>query len=118
MLLPLLAALTPPALLRLQTYGSLIYKLMGPAAEGSFATSWGISWGLNCATEWKQVLIEALKCAVILTVLEWLCLTRNVSWLEEHIDLLSLQALLFKRAALGVWAQTRVMYMHSRRLAD
>ena len=104
--------------LRPQTYGSLIYRLMGPAAEDSFAKSWGISWGLNCATEWKQVLVEALKCAVVLTVLEWLCLTRNVSWLEDHIDLLSLQALLFKRAALGVWAQTRVLYRHSRRLSD
>jgi hypothetical protein len=33
--------------------GMLIYKLLGDEAESSFARSWGISYGLNSATEWK-----------------------------------------------------------------
>ena len=69
--------------------------------------------GLNAASEWKdvrarapaasmraqalthvssrpQIFLEALKGAIILAVLERLCLTRNSNWLEEHIDYLSL----------------------------
>jgi hypothetical protein len=42
---------TPP--LRPQTYGMLIYKLLGDSAQQEFARSWGISYGLNAATEWK-----------------------------------------------------------------
>ena len=72
------------------TYGMLVYRLLGDDAESSFARSWGISYGLNAATEWKDIATEAAKAAVILFVLERLFLTRNASWLEEHIDYLSL----------------------------
>jgi hypothetical protein len=68
----------------------LVYRLLGDDAESSFARSWGISYGLNAATEWKDIATEAAKAAVILFVLERLFLTRNASWLEEHIDYLSL----------------------------
>jgi hypothetical protein len=33
--------------------GMLIYKLLGDEAQQSFARSWGISYGLNSASEWK-----------------------------------------------------------------
>ena len=36
-------------LLRTQTYGMLIYRLLGDGAQDSFARSWGISYGLNGA---------------------------------------------------------------------
>ena len=80
------------------TYGMLIYRLAGAQEEAAFARSWGVSYGMNAATEWRDVLKEALNGALVLVVLETLYLTRNVHWLEEHIDLLSLQALLFGRA--------------------
>ena len=71
-----------------QTYGILIYRLLGKQAEQSFARSWGVSYGLNACTEWRDVAREALKGAIILAILETLYLTRNVHWLEEHVDYL------------------------------
>ena len=125
------------------TYGMLVYRLLGDDAESSFARSWGISYGLNAATEWKDIATEAAKAAVILVILERLFLTRNASWLEEHIDYLSLcaawracvarasrarahaqhaharrQALLFRRSSLSVLQQTRLFFEHTKRLSD
>jgi hypothetical protein len=34
-------------------YGLLLYQLLGDDAEASFVRSWGVSYGLNAATEWK-----------------------------------------------------------------
>jgi hypothetical protein len=31
----------------------LIYRLLGDSAQQEFARSWGVSYGLNAATEWK-----------------------------------------------------------------
>ncbi len=39
--------------------------------------------GMNAATEWQDVLKEALQGAVVLMILESLYLTRNNVWLEE-----------------------------------
>ena len=98
----------------------LIYKLLGGSAEQEFARSWGVSYGMNAATEWKDVLTEAVKAAVILAIMERLFLTRNSSWLEEHVDYLSLQALMFQqqRAKLGFSGQVRLFFRHTRRLAE
>ena len=35
------------------TYGMLIYRLLGEQAEQEFARSWGVSYGINAAAEWK-----------------------------------------------------------------
>ena len=40
---------------------------------------------MNVAVEWKDVLIEALKGAVILAILERFYVTRTASWFEDHI---------------------------------
>jgi hypothetical protein len=130
----------------------LIYRLLGDDAQQSFARSWGISYGMNAATEWKDIVVEALKAAVILAVLERLCFTRNSSWLEvrrgavcvqrsgacargafvrhrcmircfvrttqEHIDYISLQALLFREASLTLVQQTRLFFSHTKRLSS
>jgi hypothetical protein len=146
----------------------LIYKLLGDEAQQSFARSWGaprcrqratttsacvsmtltfcslragISYGLNAAAEWKSVLQEAAKAAVVLAILERLCLTRHENWLEvrwcsrprlspheprltrtyskqEHIDYLSLQSLMLRQTALGVVGQVKLLFRHQRRLAD
>ena len=84
---------------------------------------------------------EAVKAAVVLFILERLFLTRHATWLEEHIDYLSLQArnarcnargatpmltlapmaaqaLLYKRAGMTMTKQVLVILMHSKRLAD
>jgi hypothetical protein len=87
---PLWAACVPDAhatlMLRLassQTYGSLIYQLLGAEQQDSFARGWGVSYGMGAATEWKEILKEALKGLIILAILERLHLTRPVNWLEE-----------------------------------
>jgi hypothetical protein len=64
--------------------GALIYKLLGASAESSFTRSWGVSYGLNCAAEWKSVAVAALQGALLLALLECLCWTRNSSWLEAR----------------------------------
>ncbi len=38
--------------------------------------------------------------------------------LEDHVDYLSLQALLFKQASLGFVGQLNVFYTHTRRISD
>jgi len=44
------------------------------------------------ATEWRQVAIEAFRAAVVLAILERCFATAHATWLEDHIDYLSLQA--------------------------
>jgi hypothetical protein len=78
----------------------------------------GISYGLNAATEWQSILEEAAKGAIILAILERLCLTRNSNWLEEHIDYLSLQSLLFKQSTLGFVGQIKVFFTFTKRISD
>ena len=63
----------------------LIYKLLGDQAQSEFAKSWGVSYGLNIASEWQDVLIESLKGAIILVILERLYITRCTSWFEDHV---------------------------------
>jgi hypothetical protein len=81
----------------------LCFKLLGDEAQSSFARSWGVSYGVGAAAEWKargfpcpsrtpgwltrvvtrqEVAIEAVKAAVILAILERLCLTRPSGWME------------------------------------
>ena len=40
---------------------------------------------MNVAVEWKDVLIESLKGAIILALLERFYVTRAASWFEDHI---------------------------------
>lgn len=72
------------------TYGALIYKLLGDSAEEAFARSWGVSYGMNAATEWRSIAEQALKGAIFLLMLERLGLTLHSDWLEQHIDYLGL----------------------------
>jgi hypothetical protein len=39
--------------------GMLIYRLLGDDAQQSFARSWGISYGINAASEWKARVLPA-----------------------------------------------------------
>jgi hypothetical protein len=70
----------------------LCYKLLGDEAQSSFARSWGISYGVGAAAEWKDIVTEAAKAAILLAILERLFLTRPASWVESNVDYLSTQA--------------------------
>jgi hypothetical protein len=65
-------------------YGQAIYTLLGGDAQGEFARSWGISYALNTATEWRAVAETAAKSALFLLLLERLRLTRPADWLEAR----------------------------------
>ena len=61
----------------------LIYKLLGPSTQDSFATSFGVSYGVGAAAEWKDIATEAAKTILILAILERMHVTKSVSWLED-----------------------------------
>ncbi len=65
----------------------------------------------------QDILHEALRCGVVLIVLERLYLTRSVYWMEEHLDYLCLQSTIFGNAALGFTHQIGVFWQNTRRLA-
>ena len=96
----------------------LIYKLLGAQAEQSFATSWGVSYGVGAAAEWRDIAEEAAKAIVLFVILERLHLTRPVSWLEEHIDYLSVQSLLFEEERISLYQQTRLLFEYRHRITD
>ena len=124
------------------TYGMLVYKLLGSSAQDSFATSWGISYGMSAVTEWcvrlpacltrlcgahgvapaaarrQDIVVEALKGLFVLVLMERLLLTSDASWMEDHIDYLCLQALLFKHSSLSMMQQVRLLFARSKRLQD
>ena len=123
----------------------LIYKLLGPSTQDSFATSFGVSYGVGAAAEWKDIATEAAKTIVILAILERMHVTKSVSWLEDvrtllealmrallelnrsadarvlplqHIDYMSTQALLFQHVGLNMYQQTKLFYTFRTRICD
>lgn len=98
--------------------GLLVYNLMGKSGENSFIRSWGVSYGLDAATQWRDIVVEALKGLVVLAVLERMLLTSNISWMEDHLDYLCLQSLLLQHTDLSMAQQVRFMFARSKRLQD
>ena len=80
--------------------------------------TWGVGYALDNCTEWQEVFKTAAKTAVVLMVLDMLRLTRNSKWFEEHVDFVSMQALLFNGAARGWWAQTHKLVKLQARLTE
>ena len=100
------------------TYGLLIYNNLGSKAQDSFVNSWGVSYGMGQATQWQDILEEVLKGLIILAILERLQLTRHGSWLEEHLDFLSLQAQLFGNTIYTYRQQVALFLDSQRRIAE
>ena len=113
-----LCAISDASSTMLQTYGSLVFKLLGPATQDSFATSFGVSYGVGAAAEWKDILQQVVQTIIIMAIVERLHLTNSVSWLEEHIDYMSTQALLFEHVGLTFVQQTRLFTAFRTRLSD
>jgi hypothetical protein len=101
-------------------YGQLIYQLLGPATEGAFVRSWAVSYGMGSAMEWKDVVRQALRALLVLVLLELLLLTPHDSWLEQHVDYLSLQALLYRQQQRppSLYGQLRLLMAHTKRVVD
>ena len=100
------------------TYGLLIYKQLGPEAQDSFSQAWGIGYALDNASEWQEVAKTAAKAALILVILDMLRITKNRPWFEEHVDFVSIQALLFNGAARSWWQQTALLVRYQARVSD
>ena len=77
-----------------------------------------MSYGINAASELRDIAQEAVRSAIILVILERLFLTPNSSWLEQHIDYISLHTLLVRHYGLTFKAQVEVFWRHTRRLSD
>ena len=73
---------------------------------------------MDNATEWQEVFKTAAKTALILVILDLLRLSKNASWFEEHVDFVSMQAVLFNGAAKSWWQQTRTLMQLQSRLVD
>ena len=101
-----------------QTYGMLMHKNLGPELQSQFANSFGVSYGMGAAAEWQDILKEAGKALLLLVILERLYMTRPVTWLEQHVDYLSCQALLFRHTGLSLLQQARLLYTYKRRITD
>jgi hypothetical protein len=54
----------------------------------------------------------------VLVIMERLLLTSDASWMEDHVDYLCLQALLFKHSSLTMTQQVRLLFARSKRLQD
>jgi hypothetical protein len=63
---------------------SIARRVTRTPKPAAYAAGAGISYGLNAATEWRSILEEAAKGALILAILERLCMTRNSNWLEAR----------------------------------
>ena len=122
------------------TYGMLIYKLLGPSTQDAFATSFGVSYAIGAAAEWQvrsstmlscclrfaltrrcrpqDIVKEAAQALLIMAILERLHITASMSWLEEHIDYMSTQALLFQHTGLNFYQQTKLFTSYSKRVTD
>ena len=100
------------------TYGLLIFELLGRDAERSFIRSWGVSYGVGAASEWRDVLRQAVISLLVLAIAERLHLTRPVAWLEDHIDYMSTAALLLEHGGLSYFQELRLFFTFRRRLAD
>jgi hypothetical protein len=97
------------------TYGILVYRLLGQAAVDSFAQSFGVSYALNQVTEWQDIVKAAFKAIFVMLILERLFLSSPVGWIEEHIDYLSVQAVML-RDKLSLTGRIRLHLKFSRRM--
>ena len=93
-----------------------VYRLLGQGAVNAFAKSFGISYAFNQVTEWQDIGKEACKAVVIMLILERLALSSPVGWMEEHIDFLSVQAVMLHEN-LSIVGRIRMHLKFSRRMA-
>ena len=99
------------------TYGMLVYRQLGDSAQSQFAQSWGISFGLDSAQQWRDVVSATIKAVVILLMLDVLMIRGNRPWFEEHIDHLCVQCTLFAGITTSWWRRTLLLVQQQKRLA-
>lgn len=88
-------------------YGLLVYNLLGTRAETDFIQSWLVALGVDNASQWREVLQDALKAGALLFLADRLWLLSNSRWMEDHVDYLSVQATMLTGATLTRWQRIK-----------
>jgi hypothetical protein len=70
---------------------------------------------MQTAKEWAIIVGVALEGVLVVVLMERWFFTSDTRWLEQHVDDLSIQALLFKETSLTLYAQTRLFFVHTKR---
>lgn len=92
-------------------YGRLIYLLLGSGAEQEFTKTWLTGLAIENATQFQDVLKEAVKAALILAFLEHLFIPKG-RWFALHLDFLSVQATLYSVGPTTWWQRMRAHLRH------
>lgn len=58
----------------------VIYNLLGKDAETAFSQQWVISWALDNAQQWQEIVKTAVKAAILLYLLDRLRIISDVTW--------------------------------------
>lgn len=69
-----------------------------------FARDWAVGLALDNAKEWFKVFKGSIKVALVIVILERIGLVGGESWLEMHLDALSIQAVLLRRRGATTFA--------------
>ena len=96
-------------------YAELIYRLLGASTQTAFARSFGISYGMVNVAQGARLFIDVLEAGVFVVLLEKLYLSRNTSWIESHIDYLSVSALFYNDSD-SWFKRANTHYAFSKRL--
>ena len=88
-------------------YGRLVYDQLGMGAEASFVRSWLVALGVDNAAQWRDILHQAIKGGIILIMLDQLWVMSNATWIEDHLDFLSVGATLLAEGAVTHAARLR-----------
>ena len=88
-------------------YGALLYRLSGSAATASFTKAWGISYGIDQGTQWIPIASTAIGIVAFHFALDRLRVVNNALWLEDYMDVLSVQATLYREDHTTWWQRVR-----------
>ena len=97
-------------------YGMVVYTLLGMQAENAFSQTWGVSYLMQLASEWQDILTECGKTILILLVLDRLRVISDAKWFENHLDVVSIQATLFTGARTNWLERTRTFVKFTSRI--
>lgn len=67
---------------------------------------------MDNAWQWKDLLKDAIKMALVVLILDKIGFIDNEQWLENHVDTMSVQSALFHGKAMTWWQSLR-HFMHA-----
>ena len=89
------------------SYGALLYRLSGSQATASFTKAWGISYGIDQGTQWLPIASTAVGIVAFHLLLDQMRVVKNALWFEDYLDVLSVQATLYREDHTTWWQRVR-----------